>query len=235
MDTGTSHQTMTSKPFKTLLWDLDGTITDPRGGIIGAYSEFLRESGLTVPAEEDLLWVIGPPLRDCMAKLIGTTDKDTIEKAVVRYRHWYVNEGLMYRDIPYDGIRELLQDLQQSDVRMFVATAKAHTYGRQILRHWGLEEFFEDIHGSELNGTRSNKADLLSWMLDRYNIVADRSVVMIGDRKHDADAAKANRLTSLGVGYGYGSKDELTTAGVDHYCASVTDLRKLIFAKISAE
>lgn len=219
---------MTAQTWKTLFWDLDGTITDPRGGIIGAYTEFLREAGIPVPDESKLLWVIGPPLRDCMAKILNTKDLVTIENAVTRYRHWYVNEGLMYRDTPYEGIRELLTDLQNAGFRMFVATAKAHTYGRLILRHWGLEDFFEEIHGSELDGTRSNKADLLRWMLEQYNIPADNSVVMIGDRSHDAIAAKANKLTSLGVGYGYGSLDELKNAGVDHYCASVQDLRDLL-------
>ena len=165
-----------------------------------------------------------------MATLIGTKDKDIIEKAVTRYRHWYVTEGLMYRDTPYDGIRELLADLQGAGFRMFVATAKAHTYGRLILRHWGLEDFFEDIHGSELDGTRSNKADLLRWMLDQYQIPANESVIMIGDRKHDAIAAKANQLAALGVGYGYGSMDELQSAGIDHYCATVTDLRKFLLS-----
>jgi phosphoglycolate phosphatase len=224
----TSHQ---SHPWKTLLWDLDGTITDPRDGIIGAYTEFLREAGHPVPPQAELRWVIGPPLRDCMAKLLGTNHSDTIEQAVIRYRHWYVTEGLMYRDTPYEGIRELLTDLEIAGFRMFVATAKAHTYGRLILRHWGLEDFFEDIHGSELDGTRSNKADLLRWMLEQYNIRADTSVVMIGDRSHDAVAAKANNLTSIGVGYGYGSLAELKSAGIDHYCASVEDLGKILLSK----
>ena len=215
---------MIEQNLKTLLWDLDGTITDPRGGIIGAYTEFLREAGRTVPPENDLLWVIGPPLRECMAKLLNTKDSAIIENAVTRYRFWYVTEGLMYRDTPYDGIRELLTDLQHAGFRMFVATAKAHTYGRLILRHWGLEDFFEDIHGSELDGTRSNKAELLSWMLERYNIPAGKTVAMIGDRSHDANAAKANKILSLGVGYGYGSLEELQTAGVDHYCPSINDL-----------
>lgn len=221
---------MTRSPFKTIFWDLDGTITDPRGGIIGAYSEFLRESGITVPEESELLWVIGPPLRECMAKLLGTADKNIIEQAVTRYRHWYVTEGLMYRDTPYDGIRELLSDLESAGYRMFIATAKAHAYGRLILRHWGLEEFFEDIHGSELDGTRSNKADLLKWMLDKYELPSDNSVVMVGDRKHDAVAGKANNLSTLGVGYGYGSYEELSGAGVDHYCATIADLRKMLLS-----
>lgn len=219
---------MTTPRWNTLFWDLDGTITDPRFGIIDSYIAFLKEAGVAVPSEADLMWVIGPPLRECIAKLLGTTDSDTIEKSVTRYRYWYVEEGFMYRDTPYDGIRELLSDLKNAGVRMFVATAKAHSYGRLILRHWGLEDFFEDIHGSELDGTRSNKSDLLKWMLERYDLKPGKHIAMIGDRKHDAVAAHANSLATIGVGYGYGSFNELHSAGVDHYCQTISDLRSLI-------
>lgn len=216
---------MTSQPWQTLFWDLDGTITDPRFGIIDSYVAFLKEAGIPLPPESELMWVIGPPLRECMARLLNTNDATIIENAVTRYRYWYVQEGLMYRDTPYEGIRELLEDLRDKGYRMFVATAKAHTYGRLILRHWGLEDYFEDIHGSELDGTRSNKAELLQWMMERYEIEPGKQVVMIGDRKHDAVAAKANKLSSIGVGYGYGSRAELESAGVDHYCQTLQDLR----------
>lgn len=211
--------------WHTLFWDLDGTITDPRRGIIDSYVAFLRESDVSVPDESELLWVIGPPLRDCLATLLHTNDTEVIESAVIRYRHWYVTEGLMYRDTPYPGIRELLQDLQNSGYRMFVATAKAHTYARLILRHWGLENFFEDIHGSELDGTRANKTDLLRWMAEQKQLDRNPGILMIGDRKHDAIAAKNNGLSSIGVGYGYGSQDELVSAGIDIYCPSLQDLR----------
>ena len=214
--------------WKTLFWDLDGTITDPRGGIISAYFEFLREANLAVPAEADLLWVIGPPLRECMSTLLKTNDKTVIEAAVVRYRFWYVDKGLMYRDTPYDGIKALLVDLRSAGYRMFVATAKAHNYARLILAHWGLDNLFEDIHGSEIDGTRGNKSDLLKWMTDRYQIPTNQQVLMIGDRKHDVIAAKNNNLASAAIGYGYGSKEELTSAGADHYCPSIADLRALL-------
>ena len=219
---------MTHLRWQILFWDLDGTITDPRGGIISAYNEFLREANLPVPAENDLLWVIGPPLRECMSTLLKTKDKELIEAAVVRYRYWYVDKGLMYRDTPYNGIKELLVDLRTAGYRMFVATAKAHNYARLILNHWGLDTIFEEIHGSEIDGTRGHKADLLKWMTDLYQIPANHQVLMIGDRKHDVVAAKTNNLASVGIGYGYGSKEELTSAGADHYCQSIADLRTLL-------
>jgi phosphoglycolate phosphatase len=211
--------------WKVLFWDLDGTITDPRRGIIDSYIAYLREAEVPVPAEKDLFWVIGPPLRECLAKLLNTTDSARIEDAVTRYRHWYVNEGLMYRDTPYPGIESLLSELKNSGYRMFIATAKAHSYARMILRHWNLERYFEAVHGSELDGTRSNKADLLRWMTTELDLGEPGEIVMIGDRSHDIIAAKKNGIASIGIGYGYGSQDELTSAGATYYAPDIASLR----------
>jgi phosphoglycolate phosphatase len=134
----------------------------------------------------------------------------------------------MYHDTPYSGINDLLVDLKTAGYRMFVATAKAHPYARLILRHWALESHFENIHGSELDGTRSNKAELLSWMINNYSLHPKESVLMIGDRKHDAIAAKSNQLPCIGVGYGYGSKQELESAGIDIFCQDLRELRKTL-------
>jgi phosphoglycolate phosphatase len=217
-----------STKWSVYLWDLDGTITDPRLGIIGAYQALYNEWGKTPPDEKDLLWVIGPPIRDCFKTLLQTDDKDVIEKAVARYRYWYVTEGLMYRDTPYPGIGEILKELRRKNVRLFVATAKAHIYAREILKHWGLSEYFEDIHGSELDGTRSNKAELLEWIMNRYQLDSSSNIVMIGDRKHDMIAGIANGLSTVGVGYGYGSRSELQDAGAQFYCENVLDLKSLL-------
>ena len=214
--------------WHTLLWDLDGTITDPRKGIIESYKALLREMGLPVNSDDELLWVIGPPLRECLSKLLGSSDTIRIEQAVKRYRYWYVEQGFMYHDIPYGGISDLLTDLKSAGYRMFVATAKAHPYARLILRHWNLEAHFENIHGSELDGTRSNKAELLSWMIANYGLGPKQSILMIGDRKHDALAAKSNELPCIGVGYGYGSKQELESAGIDLFCQDILQLRKTL-------
>lgn len=215
-------------PWHTLLWDLDGTITDPRKGIITSYMALLKESGVATTSEQELLWVIGPPLRECLSKLLNTSNTAVIETAVKRYRYWYVEQGFMYHDTPYSGVRELLTDLNSAGYRMFVATAKAHPYARLILRHWDLEKHFENIHGSELDGTRSNKADLLRWMLSSYDLQPNSSILMIGDRKHDALAAKSNSLPCIGVGYGYGSRSELQEAGVDFFCQSLLEVRRTL-------
>ncbi|MCX6126178.1 MAG: HAD hydrolase-like protein [Proteobacteria bacterium] len=223
---------MTEVPWTTLLWDLDGTITDPRKGIIGAYLELFKELGTSSPKEEDLLWVIGPPLRECIKKLLPVIQtNEQLEDAVQRYRHWYVNKGLMYLDTPYDGISKTLSELKTKNVRMFVATAKAHPYARQILDHWRLSQYFEAIHGSELDGTRAHKADLLGWVLEQNKIQPSKKVVMIGDRRHDALAGQTHGLYTIGIGYGYGSEAELRDSGVDLYCRTLSDLRKSLNLK----
>jgi phosphoglycolate phosphatase len=188
----------------------------------------LNEAEVPVPDESELLWVIGPPLRECLAKLLQTNDPERIEYAVTRYRHWYVNEGLMYRDTPYPGIESLLSEIKNSGYRMFIATAKAHSYARMILRHWNLERYFEAVHGSELDGTRSNKAELLRWMTSELDLREPGEIVMIGDRSHDIVAARKNGIASIGVGYGYGSKNELTDAGASYFAADIADLRKAL-------
>ena len=226
---------MKKKNWHTLLWDLDGTITDPRRGIIESYKSLLSEFKITAPEDQELLWVIGPPLRDCLRTLLKTNDSERIEFAVKRYRYWYVDQGFMYHDTPYAGIADLLADLKLAGYRMFVATAKAHPYARLILRHWQLERFFEAIHGSELDGMRSNKAELLSWMLTQHALKPRESILMIGDRLHDAIAAKKNQIQSLGVGYGYGSEQELQTAGVDLYCKDVAELRSALLSATPAQ
>lgn len=129
---------------------------------------------------------------------------------------------------PYQGIESLLTELKLANYRMFVATAKAHPYARLILRHWRLESFFENVHGSELDGTRSNKADLLKWIIETNELTPRESILMIGDRQHDVIAAKKNGLRSMGVGYGYGSKQELEEAGMDLFCQTIPDMRRIL-------
>jgi phosphoglycolate phosphatase len=220
------------KNKQILFWDLDGTITDPKRGIIGSYQKLLEELCVPVPSEDQLLWVIGPPLRECIKQLVPEIKSQAdLESAVTRYRHWYVHEKLMYLDTPYDGILELLRRLKENNRRMFVATAKAHSYARQILDHWNLTRYFEDVCGSELDGTRSVKGDLLEWMITKFNLEASKpQIVMIGDRKHDITAATANQISSIGVSYGYGSFEELAQAAPNYIARSIPDLHNSLIS-----
>jgi phosphoglycolate phosphatase len=211
--------------YENLLFDLDGTIIDPRIGITTSYIDLLKELGREVPSPAVLLSSIGPPLRECLGKFLNTTSKEEIDRAVVRYRHYYVEKQYMFKDRPYDGIDHVLESLTKKKYRLFIATSKAHTYAGDILRHFKLSHYFLKVYGSELDGTRGKKADLLDHLLETEGLDPAKTL-MIGDRHHDVDAALANKMPCLGVSYGYGSITELTEAGAYKICATPLDILK---------
>jgi len=212
---------------KILLFDMDGTLTDPGIGITGSYQALLRDMGHTPPPAEELRWTIGPSLRDSLKKILKTEDAETIEQCVLRYRYHYVDRRLMLNDAPYPGISNLLNKLKEDGYRLFVATGKAHIYARTILEHFKLLHFFEKVCGPELDGTRSVKSELLAWMFESENILPSQAI-MIGDRHHDIIAAKTHGVTSIGITYGYGSRDELESAGADYIVHSPEQIREQI-------
>jgi phosphoglycolate phosphatase len=216
------------KRWSIILWDLDGTITDPKYGIIESYMKVLEEEGLPCPTFKELEWVIGPPIRECIQKVFAVTDPTKIEFLVARFRHWYGDQKLMNQDTPYTGIKEILLANQRQGLRQYVATSKAHPYARQILTFWKLDHFFLDINGSELDGTRSKKSELLKWMAEKHGWKNVDQIVMIGDRHHDIDAANANGIDSIGVTYGYGGRDELVSAGATYTVETIGELQRVI-------
>ena len=208
------------------LVDLDGTITDPRPGIIGAYRHALTEMGLVAPPEEELLWVIGPPLRQSFPKL-GVTEPH-VEAALRHYRAFY-SAGAMFNAPVYDGMPEAFSALRAAGVTLIVATSKPHVMARPILAHFGLDGHFHAIHGAELNGRNDDKGDLLAHIMAEEG-VDPAEAVMIGDRKFDILAARHHGIANIGVLWGYGGEEELAEAGADRLCASPHDLAKMVLA-----
>ena len=215
--------------LRVLLFDMDGTLTDPGVGITSSYQSLLRELGITPPSTPELRWTIGPSLRDCLKTLLKTDDADLIERSVLRYRFYYVEQRLMLNDMPYAGISAVLDQLKAKGYRMFVATGKAHEYARTILAHFDLLKFFEAVYGPELDGTRAKKSELLAWLFEKEKLKPEHSI-MIGDRHHDIDAANAHDVESIGVTYGYGLSEELESAGANHLAGSPEYVRDLIFS-----
>lgn len=203
-----------------ILVDLDGTLVDPKPGLIGSIQYALERLGEPVPPAEQLLWMIGPPFRLSFPRLLGSNERT--EEAIGYYRENYVN-GAMYDAIVYDGIHGALDALREAGHRLFVATAKPHFYARPILEHFGLARHFAGIHGPELDGTRDHKHDLIAHILAEHR-VRPEAALMIGDREHDVVAAARNGMRTIGVTWGYGSRDELVTAGAAVLCASPADL-----------
>ena len=186
--------------------DLDGTLMDSQRGIESSLRHAFRGAGYHELAESDLKWMLGPPFLDSFAKL-GITETAGILTA---YRDVYTAGG-MYDAAVYDGIFPMLDGLRDAGHRLFLMTAKPHSYARQITAHFELAPYFEAEYGPETDGTRGHKADLLAHALNETGIDPGLAL-MVGDRAHDIEAATANRMTSVAVRWGYGNAAEWADA-----------------------
>lgn len=197
----------------TILFDLDGTLTNPAEGITRSIAHALQELGVSPPPLHDLTTHIGPPLRVSFPGLLDTTDTGRIERAVALYRERYRDIGL-FENVMYDDVPDMLQTLH-GRVRLGIATSKPHVYAKRILEHFDLLRFFDDVFGAELDGRFDDKRDLLGHVVTTWSLDEPQRVLMIGDREHDILSARAHGLRTLGVTYGFGSAEELLAAGAD--------------------
>lgn len=193
--------------MKTVFFDLDGTLTDPRAGIVRSLHYALERLGLEVPTDDDFTWCIGPPLLESLRRIVGD---ELAPQALELYRERFSDVGWSENEV-YSGVVEALELLTQTDSRIYVATSKPQRFADRIIRHFKLDAYFLRVFGSELDGTRSDKRDLLKFALMEVEPVD--TAVMVGDREHDIIGARANGMASIGVTYGYGSVRELTSAG----------------------
>jgi phosphoglycolate phosphatase len=207
----------------TILFDLDGTLTDPREGITRCIAHALEGMGREAPPLHELHFAIGPPLRASFARLLGDAERAGVERAVALYRERFADVGL-FENAPYEGIAETLAALRASGARLFVATSKPLVYAERIVRHFGLDPHFEAVHGCELDGTREDKRDLLAHLLPHHGLAAARTV-MVGDRGADMVAARHHGLRAVGALWGYGSREELVEAGAHVLCEGPRELR----------
>lgn len=197
-------------PAPTLLFDLDGTLTDNYAGISASIGHALSRLGAPIPDAAVLRECVGPPLRESFARLLATTDDARVELAIAHYRERYASIGWR-ENVVYDGIERVLATLRRGGARMFVCTAKPSPFARRIVAHFGLDPHFEDVYGPGLDGRHDDKALLLAHLLAREGIAA-KDAVMIGDRAGDVRAARANGVAAVGVLWGYGSRSELMAA-----------------------
>ena len=212
--------------FPVVLFDLDGTLTDPKEGITRCINYALERMTREPLDTNQLLFAIGPPLRTSFARLLETDDPRAIELAMKFYRERFTTVGLLENQV-YSGIPEALATLKTHGCRMLLATAKPHVYAQRILEHFNLLAPFDGVYGSELDGTRQHKSELLAYLLDREQIDPSyRPTVMVGDRSHDIDAAHATGCCAMGVLWGYGSESELAHAEMT--CEFPMDIAKLL-------
>lgn len=215
--------------FDYLLFDLDGTLTDPAQGITNSFIYALKYFGIEIPSYEKLCTYIGPPLPLTFKKEYGFND----EKAtlgVKKYREYFADKGLFENKV-YPGIPELLQQLKDMGKHLLIATSKPEVYSIKIAEHFDFAKYFDFICGCNMDETRSTKAEVIEYALRLANVSEnDKSkVLMIGDREHDIIGAKQNGLKSCGVLFGYGSKEELKNAGADYIIQKPEELLQIIW------
>jgi phosphoglycolate phosphatase len=200
-----------STRVQVVLFDLDGTLTDPKEGITACIRYALTRLGRVSPSADELTWCIGPPLSKSLEQLLADASPGLAGEALALYRERYAAQGIFEARL-YPGVAEMLDELCAAGVRLFVATSKPLPFARTVLDHFGLTQFFTAVYGSELDGTRSDKGELIAYVLQQQGL-APGGVAMVGDRKHDMWGARQNRVLPIGAGWGYGSLQELEQAG----------------------
>ncbi|MEP2990688.1 MAG: HAD hydrolase-like protein [Parasphingorhabdus sp.] len=209
-------------PTPSVLLDLDGTLIDSQVGILSSCKAALRSLGHVPEAPLDLSTIIGPPIEEIMRLLLEPYDDDRVSEAVQAYRADYGQSGL-FESVPYPGVAAALTEMRQSGARLYLATSKRKGFAQQILDHLDLAVYLDGIYGSEVGGALDQKPELISHIIEQHALIPSHCV-MVGDRRYDVIGAHANKMRSLGVLWGYGSRAELEAAGVDDFVAEVASL-----------
>ena len=212
--------------YQTILFDLDGTLTDSGIGIINSVMYALEKFDIHVPDRTSLYSFIGPPLVESFEEHYGF-DRQQAERAVSYYREYFSRKGI-YENRPYDGIKKLLAELKDSGKVLIVATSKLEKFADEVLKHFELYDYFDFVAGSSPDGTRIEKGEIITYALEKAGVAERESAIMVGDREHDIMGAKEAGIDSLGVLYGYGSREELVMAGADFLAEDVGTVAKII-------
>ena len=209
--------------INTVFIDLDGTLTDPKVGITTSARYGLNKIGRPIADDVNIDWIIGPPLKASLAKILNVSVEDDLaEQALLGYRERFAVTGL-FENLVYPTVAETLKTLNERGYTLYVATAKPTIYAKQILEHFNLADNFKVIYGSELTGERTNKAELIAYILEQESLSAE-NCIMIGDREYDILGARKNGIEAIAVEYGYGSDEEITRAAPKARVQAFSDL-----------
>jgi phosphoglycolate phosphatase len=211
--------------YDVILFDLDGTLTDPGEGITNSVAYALRKWGIEVEDRKELYTFIGPPLSASFAKYYGFSEEDSL-KCVDYYREYFGDIGIFENEV-YDGVHDLLTHLKEIGKTLVLATSKPEQYAKRILEHFDLAKYFDYVSGASMDESRNKKGDVIRYAIENFDIDVSKAV-MIGDREHDILGAKENSLRSIGVLYGYGDRAEHEAAGADYIAETVEDILKYI-------
>ncbi|WP_078551968.1 HAD family hydrolase [Bacillus alkalicellulosilyticus] len=212
--------------YKIILFDLDGTLSDPKEGITKSVQYALAKMGIQEPNLDKLECFIGPPLQVSFEEYYHFEKKE-VQQAIDSYRERFKEKGMFENEL-YSNIPSLLQSLKEQGFTLVVATSKPTVFAEQILTYFEIEQYFEHVVGSNLDGTRTSKTEIIQFILDMYKEHNRSDFVMIGDRKHDMIGANNTGIASIGVTYGYGSFDELTQTNPTYIVKSVIQLKEIL-------
>jgi phosphoglycolate phosphatase len=212
--------------IKNILFDLDGTISDSREGVVGCFQHTLKELTGSHPEESVIMNLIGIPIRTIFCELLQTDDEYLITKAIMIYRDKYMEIGITGNSV-YPGIAELLSTLNKTGYRIYIVTMKNSRDSEKVIRYLGFDKFIRDIYGPGLEGYPDNKTELIKSALDENNLSRDETV-MVGDRKEDILAGKSNNVRTIGVTWGFGSGEEIAQALPDEICHSPEEILQAI-------
>ena len=220
--------------YKFIFFDLDGTLVDSGEGITRSVEFALRHFGIEPRTKEELYRFIGPPLVDSFMRFYGFS-KEKAGEAVDVYRSRYASVGV-HENTVYPGIPELLLRLNERGCLCAVATSKPEVFANIVIDDIGVRPYLAGVFGAELDDAegrkrgnlRSAKADVIAYALERLGVTDKSGVLMVGDRKHDIEGAKANGIDSCGVLFGFGSREELNAAGADHLAAAPADIEEIV-------
>ena len=213
------------KDYKYILFDLDGTLTDPKEGITKSFQYALKHFGI----DEDLANLekfIGPPLHDSFRNDYNF-DSEKVEKAVTKFREYFAEKGIFENKI-FPNVKDTLEYLYESDKVLLLATSKPTVFAKKVLKHFDIDKYFKYVGGSNLDGTRSEKNEVIDHVLKTCNISSMDEVIMIGDRKYDILGAQKIGVDSIGVLYGYGSLEELKEANPNYIIENVEELKNIL-------
>lgn len=214
------------KKFDLIIFDLDGTLTDPSLGITKSISHALSRMGVKPEPLIELKTLIGPPLIDSFMKYYKFSKNDS-EKALEIFREYYSKKGL-YENIPFNNINTLLHSLKNSGMKLAVATSKPQKFSERILDHFLLSQYFDLIQGASMDNTLIHKKDIIFEVLKKFREIPKDKIIMVGDRKYDINGAKENGISSIGVSYGFAESGEIETASPDFTAESIEDLFKIL-------
>ncbi|HEL2146647.1 TPA: HAD family hydrolase [Streptococcus suis] len=211
--------------YQTILFDLDGTLTDSGQGILNSVAYALEKMGIEEPDTANLNRFIGPPLYESFSRFYQLSPEDT-QSTVDAFRVYFKEKG-MFENQLYPGIIPLLEELRTAGKTLVIATSKPEIFAKQILEHFGIAHYFDVIAGASLDSSRISKADVIGYAINQLEAFP-KHAVMIGDREHDIEGARRHQLPAIGVLYGYGSKQEFEKAGATMIVETVQDLKKVL-------